>query len=257
MKKIIEIKKEKGMFHLIFSDDQMILYPDIYYKHHIFEGMVINQKQYEEIKDDQDFLHYDQIGIKKLKKQMTKKEMESYFLSLNVSQKMMKQLIFSYEKKGYLNDDYYAESYIKQKSMIEGPNLIFEKLKEKGISTQIIVEKLKKIDEKEIMNHLMIKKVKTLKHKSKKQALQLLKQHFLMKGFNSDLIDQVIFNHQDLIKPDTLLDIERIFPKLINQLKRKYEGHQLKYHLKQKLYQKGFSNELIETFLMKKEKELS
>jgi regulatory protein len=252
MKKILEIKKEAKGYHIIFDDETISLYPEIYHKYHLNVLMLLDEKTINEIKDDQNYLSFYLLGIKKLKKMMTVKEMENYFLSLNVKPKIIKQILFNYEKNKYLNDELYAETYIKLKSEVEGPELIKEKLQKKGIPNAIIYEKLKQINEKEIIEKLILKKIKSIKNKSKKQVLLSLKLYVLSKGFQREMIDQVLYEQKDQIKSDQLSDIDPFYTKLSYKLKQKYQGSELNYHIKQKLYQKGFSIELIDAYLSKK-----
>jgi regulatory protein len=252
MKKILDVLVDKKNYQIIFEDDLIVLSPEIYRKFHLKKDMMIDLKTIHEIKDAQNYLKFYTLGIKKLKKMMTILEMEMYLLSLDAKPKIIKQILFEFTKKGYLNDSYYAETYIKNKSDTEGPHLIIDKLQQKGISSGLIYEYLSQINEKEIIEKLAIKKIKSIKKKSKKQTLFSVKQFLLNKGFHREQIDLVLYENQDIIVPDQLSDIDPLFNQLHRRLKQKYQGNELKYQLKQKLYQKGFGIDLIDQYLSKK-----
>lgn len=95
------------------------------------------------------------------------------------------------------------------------------------------MKKTQKIDfEKVASNH---------KH-SKFQLQQKLTQEFIRLGYEKEQINRILetLSYSD---EDTL---EREFQSLYNKLARKYQGKELQMHLKNKLYQKGFSLSAIQ-----------
>ena len=60
-------------------------------------------------------------------------------------------------------------------------------------------------------------------------------------GYDYDLIIQKL----DYMKGDNNLIIKKEYDRLFRKLCKKYEGEELKYQIKNRLYQKGFSSDDI------------
>ena len=65
------------------------------------------------------------------------------------------------------------------------------------------------------------------------------------KGYDMALIKQILENEVF----DNNLVIEKEFKKIYNKLSKKFDGSELYYNLKNKLYQKGFTKEEIEEYI--------
>lgn len=103
---------------------------------------------------------------------------------------------------GYINDEQYAESYLKNRNLCSkaSKKTVLEKLKQKGIDREIIEEKLEEagFDEYQAAHQLATKKSHGLKgdDREKKQKLYAF---LYRKGFNGDVCRSVVEN---IFNPD-------------------------------------------------------
>jgi len=245
MKTITEIIKKPKLYQVIIDQDVILVEPEVYFKHHLKVGLELDAEEYRNLIQDNLYAYYFRIGIEKLKKMMTKKELSDYLLSKGATAGLVNQLILLYEQRKYLDDLNYTKTYFSIKKNTEGPEMIQNKLKEKGISQAILAGFLSNYQEDEILENLVEKKLKSIHNKSKKQAIQTTKSYFISKGFSMDAIDRCVLKKLHLYQEDELELIQKAYQKLLKKYQEKMDERELKYFLTQKLYQKGFSIEDI------------
>ena len=249
MKTIKEVTKKPKIFQVYIDEEMISVEPEVYFRYHLKPGLELESSTYLALIQDNEYAYYFRIGIEKLKKMMTKKELSDYLLSKGAKTAMVHQLISLFEQRKYLDDYSYAKTYFSLKERTEGPDMIQNKLREKGVSQTIISGFIENYNEDEILADLVGKKLKSIHNKSKKQAIQTTKSYFISKGFSMDAIDRNIKNNLHLFQTDELLLIQKEYQKLLKKYQEKMEAHELKYFLTQKLYQKGFSIEDIHKVL--------
>lgn len=250
MKTITEVIKKSKIYQVYVDEDVVFIEPEIYFKHHLKAGLVLDPKEYQELIQDNQYAFYFRIGVEKLKKMMTRKEMYAFLLSKGAQIAIANQLVSLFEQRKYLDDYQYAKTYFSIKKYSEGPEMIQNKLRDKGISATIIAGFIAHHQEDEVLEDLVGKKLKSIHNKSKKQAVQTTKTYFLSKGFNMDAIDRSIKKNLHLYQADELELIQKEYLKLVKMYQGKMDPEALKYFVSQKLYQKGFTLEDIHKALV-------
>lgn len=97
----------------------------------------------------------------------------------------------------FLNDDYYAEAFVRDRLNTRGSQKIKQDLMKKGISRDIIEEKLSEIDktaEKEVAIKLAEKKLRVIK-KSENDTYKIsgkLYRFLISKGYAYDIVKEVV-----------------------------------------------------------------
>ena len=107
---------------------------------------------------------------------------------------------------------------------------------------------INKIDKETIYNKckkIIDKKIKSNTKYSNYMLNQKIISDLVNKGYDMALIKQILENEVF----DNNLVIEKEFKKIYNKLSKKFDGSELYYNLKNKLYQKGFTKEEIEEYI--------
>ncbi len=255
MKTITEIKKLKNGYKVLFNDDteSINVELDIYFKFHLKPGLTLDQATYQKMILENNELFYMRLGILRLKKMQTEKELYDYLIEKGCMKALAKKLMTYYKDRRYINDQEYAKIYIDIKKNQSGPQMLKSNLEKKGIDLDIIDNLLKNVDQEEILTRLISKKITTTKHKTKKQVLLTTKAHFLSKGFQSDLIDNVLEKTSKNMNFNDAELLSKTFDKYYLKFKDKKSGYELKSMIKQKLYQKGFNLTDIENIFIDKD----
>ena len=173
----------------------------------------------------------------------SKKEIKEYLLKKEISEELINSAIEKLEEQGYVNDLLYARAFISDKINLsnDGPYKIKEQLMKLGINEEVVLNELSVFDkglEKSRIEHLMDKQVKTNHNKSeyilRKKTIDYLVNLGYTKELVISLINRVEVDDEDIRKKE--------YDKLFNKLSKKYSGKELEYKIRQKMYQKGFSN---------------
>ncbi|WP_277630893.1 recombination regulator RecX [Atopococcus tabaci] len=159
-----------------------------------------------------------------------------------------------------INDLMYAKSYVRTAYTInrKGPQLIQRELVKKGISPEEILDALEEYPHEEQVDNafkLGEKMVAKSTKRSSRETQTKVRQHLMQKGFNSDIIEEV------LRELDTQKDESEEMDALRKQGEKawrrysKFEAAERRQKTKANLYQKGFNGELIQAFIEEKEME--
>ena len=226
----ITLKIDKSTFKIKISEDLLI-------EERLFKEGEITKEKYDSLmsKLPKDSLFID--SIKYLEKNMkSEKELKDYLLRKTSSMSLIDSVIESLKSKNILNDELYFERVIYELIYIKryGHLKIYDELKERGIDMdfEYPIETLK-----ENINYHIIKYTEKNKDYPYKKLIYSTKNYLLVKGFSENTINEY-FNYS-LIKSN---DEEALFNKELNKLKEKCDDIN---KIKQSLYKKGFSEELI------------
>lgn len=183
---------------------------------------------------------------KKLRSEKEIKEYLKKYSEMGYEDKILKKL----KEINVINDENYAKAYISDRIFLstDGPNKIKQELFNYGIDEKIIEENINKIDKETIYNKckkIIDKKIKSNTKYSNYMLNQKIISDLVNKGYDMSLIKQILENEVF----DNNLVIEKEFKKIYNKLSKKFDGNELYYNLKNKLYQKGFTKEEIEEYI--------
>jgi regulatory protein len=233
---------------------------DVLIKFSLKKGMELDEFSLMEIHYHDDIRKSYQFAIQFLAKRMrSEKEIRDYLSKKEIEEPVIQEVIHKLNDQKYINDEEYAHAYIRTQinTTDKGPELIRIELKERGIGESILkpalveyslehqVEKAAKIADKFIQ-------------KNSRDSTRILKQKLesllMRKGYSYEVIHMAI-NETDMIKNvDEEMEAIRYQGDKIQRKYSKFSGFEFEQKLKQALYQKGFSFDLIEKYLQEIEK---
>ncbi|HSU80356.1 MAG TPA: RecX family transcriptional regulator [Candidatus Angelobacter sp.] len=186
------------------------------------------------------------------------KEVKTYLLDKGYSTVAVLDSIQKLKEENYLDDRAYALAYVRSRKSLtlKGPNVIRQELIQKGISEDFLGQALEQFGETEQMElaaKLALKKLKSWTGRSHQEQLQKLRQVLLQKGFSNRVVNQVINNlPMEDVKEDEWTALTKQGEKALQKYKQ-FTGYEQTVKVKQLLYRKGFSPELIDSWINKKE----
>lgn len=175
-------------------------------------------------------------------KMRSEKEMQEYFNKHEIPMEEQENIIEKLKANGLLNDKRFAASYVADKVHLSnmGPYQIRRELENHNIDRAVIEEQLASYEDsifEEKLRKMMTKKIAADHKHSRYQLQQKLIQDFMNLGYEKEQIMSILDTME--FSDDATLEHEYQF--LYRKLSKKYSGNDLYNHLKNKLYQKGFS----------------
>ncbi|WP_374722575.1 recombination regulator RecX [Peribacillus tepidiphilus] len=232
---------------------------DVLIKHGLKKGMEIDELDIMEIQYQEDIQKAYTQSIQFLSIRMrSEQEVRQHLKKKEWDAPIIQEVIHKLKKFNYINDLEFAKAYVRTQinTTKKGPQLITKELNEKGVAEDSIQEAIKEYDE-----HLQIEHARALIEKNKKSSKRIstveykrkMEQMLFSKGFPSWVVQEIIVNEP--FENDLDEEWESLCYQGVKAHKRymKYEGFQYEQKMKQALYRKGFSIELIEKFLNEKE----
>lgn len=241
--KIINYKKIiNNEYELTLENNQRVnLYDDIIIKHELLFKKEIDNSSLKSIIAENNQLKAYYLALKYLNKKMRSiLEIDNYLKKQNFDKASRNFTINKLKKEKYLDDKKFMESYINDKYNLttHGPERIKNNLIKLGIDEKDII--LNKDFNSKIDN--LIKKKSKANHKLSTNALKINIYNYLISlGYPKELF----INKLDLIIANDIALIKKDYEKILKKFSNKYKQPKLNLILKQKLYQKGYSKELI------------
>lgn len=250
-------KGKNNTYEVTMQDNNKVvkLFDDIIVKYSLLPKKEISEKEFITIKNENDALESYYIAVRFLNfKLRTKKEMKQYLARKGYNPSAISKTIIKLEKEGYLNEENYIRSFINDgyRFSSDGPLKLKKKLLENGLEETIIDEILQEISKEDwILKLEKIYQKKVDSHhtdgleKWKLKCWQYLIQLGYPKSWIEELTEKIIWP-----KDEKRLSLE--YEKLLRILSRKYQGNELRFQLKRKLYNKGFTKEEIDEIVKEK-----
>lgn len=171
----------------------------------------------------------------------SEKEIKDILIKNGLEDKKIYNIISDLKSKKIIDDVKFTRAFIHDKMVFTnyGPNKIKSELLN-YVDSQIIDEELNNIDKSvfdEKMEKIISKKVNQNHKYSKLILKKKITEELRNQGFDCDCIDDFLIDDENILKTECL--------KLYEKLSKKYSDKELVLKMKQKLYQKGFSMELI------------
>ncbi len=249
---IVGYKKLKGNKYqvTIKNKGEITLYDDVILKFNLLIDKNISPEKLRAIMEYNDELSSYYKALKYIAiKMRTKKETQEYLKKNNVSANIIAKTIARLEKQGYINEEKYVHYYILDQVnlTLNGPAKIKQALLKQNLKEEVITKELNNIDSKiwqEKCQKIITKKLKANKD-SKTIFLNKIKLYLFKEGFTKPLYEELLTN-LDLNDNDNFLKNAN---KIYLKLQKKYEGEELIYYLKNKLYAKGYTVNQINDFI--------
>lgn len=248
--KIEKIKKlNNGKYKIVLDNaDKITTYDDVILKNNLLFDKEID---FEELKSLNKQTTYYDIYNKIIKMIATKyrseKEIRKFLQDKEITETEKKELVEKLKEIGMIDDIRFMKAYISDRMHLssDGPYLIKKDLLDHGMDENKVEEEISHISEKDIIekiHKLVGKKIKS----NTKYSIYILKQKLIgtlqLKGFDPRMIAEV-FDTYEVVGHGPL---EKEYQKVSTKLSKKYEGNELYYQIKQKLYSKGFASSEIE-----------
>lgn len=245
--KIESYKKLKnGKYRLSFSNFELLdVYEDVILNLELLLKKDISESLKQKILEENEKYEAYAVGLKYLNIRVrSKKEVFDYLKRNEYSNSNIENAISILEKQGYINDLNFAKAFLNNRLITtsNGPYKIKSDLKEKGVSKEVMDEVMEEytID---IQKEKIVKQINRIIKSNHNKGNHLLKRKIFnelsKQGFKRSLLDEYIQNLR-LDSDQELRDKE--YRKLYQKLSKKYQGNELEYKIKEKLYQKGFEN---------------
>ncbi len=237
-------KKKNGLYHILFENGKSLdLYEEVILKYNLlikkFDVVMMHEIECENNKWD---VYYTALKYIKYKAR-TVYEVRSYLLKKEYPKELIESAIKKLLQQGYLDDLSYAKSFLNMKifTTTHGPNRVRSDLSKRGVDSKIIEEVMEEYTsdiEKEKVEKIINKKINSNHNKSARILKQKIMSDLINAGFNKSIVSSMlskvsIKDSDDFIKHE--------YDKLYRKLSRKYEGDELKYRIKQRMYQKGLN----------------
>lgn len=190
-------KKKSNRFSIFIDGEYTFSLEDIdLVKLALKEGQEITSVDIEFYKQNYEFSKAFDKALRYVSfKRRTKSQIEKKMIELGYDENTVEKVIYKLNEFKYLDDEQYAEDYIKDRINMRpsGKRLIAMELKNKGINENIIIEKIEatEIDEYGMAYALAQKKVTRIQKLDRKE-LQKIYAFLMRKGFASDIIMRVL-----------------------------------------------------------------
>ena len=239
--KISKYKKLKSNKYEVTLEDEskLVLYEDVILKEELLLKKDIDDiNRLTDINNEYEI--YD-IALKYLNHHVTSvKGMKDYLLKKKYGLQEVDKAVDKLTCKGYLNDEYYAKSYISNQVNLsnDGPLKIKKHLDDHDISYQIYRKYLNNYSDvwQDKINKYINKNLKTNKKSTyffkNKMLINLINLGYEKEMIN-DSLNKITIDNLDKLKNDEKEKIRK-------KLSRKYSGDELERKIREKLFQKGF-----------------
>lgn len=244
-------KMANNKYKIYFTDcDTLITYDDVIINNGLLYKKDIDTDLYEKILEENKYYDVYNKCIKLISSRMRSvDEIEKYLSKMEVSKDDIESIINKLTNMGLLNDKMYVKAYVSDKINFTnfGPLKIKNELENMGIDSELIENELSRMDDK-LLNDRVAKYI-ARKLKSNKKSSYLFKEKMISDLINQGYSKELIINNLEDIKVTSNIDSE--YKKIYNKLSSKYEGYELIRNIKNKLYQRGYSKDEIESVIEK------
>ncbi|WP_243291565.1 recombination regulator RecX [Bacillus sp. FJAT-47783] len=187
-------------------------------------------------------------------KMRTEQEVRRHLRKKEVGEHIVDDVIKQLTGQNYVNDEEYASLYVRTqiRSNKKGPIVIQKELEEKGVKPSYIKAALKQFT-KEMQIDIAYKLAGKFQSKTERlsfiQLKQKIEETLIRRGFSFEIIQTVL----EMMPVEQSSDEE--WGALIKQAEKamkrydRFDGYTKKQKLKQSLFRKGFSIELIERYI--------
>ncbi|MBU9710748.1 recombination regulator RecX [Evansella tamaricis] len=266
--KITIAKKNKGRFHIYVDrgdgngdEYAFTVSEDIFIKRHLSKGKTLTEEEMNRIREEdvldkafQRTLHFISYRMR------SEKEVLTYLHEQDIQKEEASQLLERLKDLNLLDDQAFAEAFVRTKKNTQkkGPLLIQQELYEKGITEKGIEKAMKEYPEEEVLENAMktaLKKQSSYQKEGQRKRQQKLMQFLIQRGFPSETARQVVESCDEQVPSDA--EWEGLVKQGEKAEKKysKYEAWEREQRIKQYLYQRGFSLDLIDEWLRNREVE--
>jgi regulatory protein len=256
--KITVQKKNKERYN-IYLDEEYAFSVDeaILITYHLRKGLEVTKELLEEVVVEDHLRKAYQATINYLSYRMRSiKEVRDYLIKKEFEVDVINKIVDRLKKENYLNDSEFAKAFVQSRLnlTLKGPDAIKRELMEKGISETEVSNSLQLFKEEDQLEKASLflrkkypSKLKTSRSEQDRKMYTLL----LSRGFTHDIVQKAFKAFHDEAEVDNDEEWEAINHQGEKAFKkyRSESDWETKQKVKQYLYRKGFSFDLIERFI--------
>lgn len=231
---------------------------DVLIKFQLKKGMELDDFSLLEIQFQDDIRKAYHLAVQFLARRIrSEKEIRDYLQKKAIKEPIIQEVVHKLKSQQYLNDSEYAFAFVRTmvNTTDKGPDIIKQELKEKGIAEKIIIQALAEFPP-ELQLDKAVNVGKKFFKKPSKDSLKIQKQKveqlLYRKGYSFELIQIALQETVPKEETDAELEAIRHQGEKAHRKYSQYSGFEYQQKMKQALYRKGFSIELIEKFLAEK-----
>lgn len=162
------------------------------YKHHLKQGQEIDENMFIEIKEESDRLTCFSKALNYISSRLkTEKQMKDYLYQKGYSYNCINEAIEKLKSYGYLNDEYFAKTYVELLGKNKGKKYIKQQLFLKGVKNDI-VDKLEICDDDSACIQVCQKWLKNKQLPLGQKDKEKLYRFLLSRGFEYETIKYAI-----------------------------------------------------------------
>lgn len=185
----------------------------------------------------------------------TKKEIQDYLVKKEVDPEHITQIMEKLNEEKLVDDKQFAEMFLRNRinTSTKGPMLIKKEIIEKGVSADLASQAVEQYPYETQFENISIwinKKLNAGKKDSFRKQIQQLQATLMQKGFTQDVIKDALSEINE--EKDEDAEWESVVyqgEKLVRKHQQKVTGYKLRNKVKEGLFRKGFSMEMINQFL--------
>ncbi|GEK90868.1 recombination regulator RecX [Alkalibacterium kapii] len=255
----VQAQKAKNRFNIYVNDVYSFAVDDsMLVKYRLIKGKELDKDMIEELKEKEEMSKAYQAALHYLNfKMRTEKEIREYLIKKEYT--AIEPVIERLKEHRLINDREYAKSYVRTTWQLkaEGPKKIERSLYEKGLTASEIAYGLEEYaveNQLENAEKLIEKTFKKQRNKSNREIEQKIRQQLIVKGFEREIITQVMEEISlEQTEEDEYDALVKQGEKAYRRYARKHDNYNTRHKTKTFLYQKGYPLDLIEEFLSEKE----
>ncbi|WP_438312687.1 recombination regulator RecX [Sporosarcina sp. FA9] len=261
--KITQQKKDSERYN-IFLDEKYAysVHETVLVKFGLTKGMTLEDWSIDEMVFEEEIskafnraLHY--LGFRMRSESEVKKKL----LDTGYGEAVILEAIVKLRKAGFLNDEKFSEALLQtqKRTSSKGPIAIQQELARKGIGKELqsqVLESYSEADQVEIATKLAEKAAASNRSIPPRQLQQRIQNALQRKGYSFDIIKQALsgisFEREDEEWDEITVTVGE---KAWRRYRSRFSGRERSNRVKQAMYQKGISFDLIDRFIEKKENE--
>jgi regulatory protein len=231
---------------------------DVLIKFELKKGLELDDFSFLEIQYQDSIRKAYNLAINYLARRMrSEKEIADYLGKKEVEEPVIKEVIYKLTAQQYINDQEYAIAFVRTQTSTtdKGPNVIKMVLKDRGVDDGILMLALEEFPlELQIEKAIKIsgKFYKKNAKESFKVTKQKLEQLLLRNGYSFEVINIAMNEVEPPNQEDEEMEAVRFQGEKVHRKYAHLERYEYQQKVKQALYRKGFTIDLIERFLTEK-----
>lgn len=259
----IEAQKRAGRYNVYVNGRYAFpVSEDVLIRYRLLKGTELTEELIKTLGSADDQSKAYELALNYLSyQQRTEKELSDYLVKKDLPETTIAPVMARLIDEKLLDDEHYAHSYVRtmKRTSDKGPTVIRRQLKQRGVKDELIdnalAEDYQPDDQLERLYELVKKLKRQYQKLTPKIQRQKVQQRLVEKGFSFDLVGQALAETSFKMDSETELTL---LSSQAEKLWRRYRAkpereRQLK--IRQALYRKGFSGDLISQWLEQKSEE--